>query len=789
MLSWTLPTTVYFDGGNTKVNTPLSGDDHQYTFGWTTDDIQGTNIDGATEGIEHAQVDTDTGWRIEIKLPWLSIQGAAPQAGDLIGIDCYYNDDDDGGDSRENKLLSFSAVEGWNDASQWGTAILTAEPVPGLANPVHQYTFEDGTANDSVGSAYGILIGDAAVVDGALVLDGDGDWMEMPGEVIAMNTYSEATVETWFTSVAGGNTGFHMLAAFGEEGTEANPGFGYKYLFITPARGDDVSRAAIQTSSMDDSPWDEETGVSATVEHDDGLEHHFIATVDATNITFYIDGVLIGSEPLAPGNEIAGIGQAVAFLGRGVYSVDPLWTGSINEFNIYDRALSLAQVEANYAAGPVKPLVHQYTFEDGTANDSVGSAHGTLVGDAAVVDGQLVLDGDGDWMDMPGDVIAMNTFEGLTIEIMFTSVAGGNTGYHMVTAFGEEGTGDNPGYGYKYVCITPARGNDVSRGMIQTVSMDDSPWDEETGVSDVIEHDDGLPHHMVCTVDNTELAFYVDGVLIGTAALDPPGNSIAGIGTDAAHIGKGVYDVDPLWAGSVEELNIYNRALSLAEVQANYAAGPQKVGPAPVDPGTEGLMLHLPLDTASRGVTQDSSDNDLDGTLFGDPIFVEGVDIMALELDGVDDYVDTDYTEDLAVWTIACWAKSPAAPSGDPSSASGPVHREQNYQFNWNHQSDDYRGSVTVSAGGWHAASLGTLEADTWYHLAGTYDGEELKAYKDGVLITTNDAPSGPPAAESNSLKLGKHAAAEQYFTGTVDEVRIYNRALSAEEVLFLAGM
>ncbi len=118
---------VYFDGGNTKLDTPLSGDDHQYTFGWTTDEIQGTNADGYTEGIEHAQVDTDTGWRIEIKMPWLSIQGASSQAGDLVGIDCYYNDDDDGGDSRENKMLSFSAVEGWNDASQWATAVLAAD--------------------------------------------------------------------------------------------------------------------------------------------------------------------------------------------------------------------------------------------------------------------------------------------------------------------------------------------------------------------------------------------------------------------------------------------------------------------------------------------------------------------------------------------------------------------------------------------------------------------------------------------------------------------------------------
>jgi len=783
---------LYFDGGNTKVNTPLSGDDHQYTFGWTTDDIQGTNIDGATEGIEHAQVDTDTGWRIEIKMPWLSIQGAAPQAGDLIGIDCYYNDDDDGGDSRENKLLSFSAVEGWNDASQWGTAILTAEPVPGLADPVHQYTFEDGTANDSVGSAHGILIGDAAVVDGALVLDGDGDWMEMPGEVIAMNTYSEATVETWFTSVAGGNTGFHMLAAFGEEGTGANPGFGYKYLFITPARGDDVSRAAIQTSSMDDSPWDEETGVSATVEHDDGLEHHFIATVDATNITFYIDGELIGSEPLAAGNEIAGIGQAVAFLGRGVYTVDPLWTGSVNEFNIYDRALSLAQVEANYAAGPVKPLVHQYTFEDGTANDSVGSAHGTLVGDATVVDGQLVLDGDGDWMDMPGDVIAMNTFEGLTIEIMFTSVAGGNTGYHMVTAFGEEGTGDNPGYGYKYVCITPARGNDVSRGMIQTVSMDDSPWDEETGVSDVIEHDDGLPHHMVCTVDNTELAFYVDGVLIGTAALDPPGNSIAGIGTDAAHIGKGVYDVDPLWAGSVEELNIYNRALSLAEVQANYAAGPQKVGPAPVDPGTEGLMLHLPLDTASRGVTQDSSDNDLDGTLFGDPTFVEGVVVMAMDFDGDGDYVDCGNDPILDITgpiSMSIWIR----PDTDGSVETAPLCKADasagwswQLRYGWNTDKPTIMGFQFNATGGrvWVYVEQ-DLPIGQWYHIAASHDGATVKCYLDGV--ETDSAPMTDFAGGPSTLLIGSDGWGSDWI-GAIDEVMIYNRALSDLEILYLAG-
>jgi len=216
---------------------------------------------------------------------------------------------------------------------------------PGTGNLVHSYTFEDGTANDSVGSAHGTLAGDATISDGSLVLDGEDDWMSMPGDVIALNTYSELSIEAWFTSMDGGNTGNHMLAAFGEEGTGASSTAGYRYLFITPARADDFSRAAIQTRSMDDSPWGEEDSVSASVEHDDGQIHHFVCTVDATNIAFYIDGELIGVAALAAGNEIAGIGQAVAYLGKGVYTVDPEWAGSVHEFNIYNRALSLSEVQ------------------------------------------------------------------------------------------------------------------------------------------------------------------------------------------------------------------------------------------------------------------------------------------------------------------------------------------------------------------------------------------------------------------------------------------------------------
>jgi hypothetical protein len=177
---------IYFDGGNTKLSTALSGDDHQYTFGWTTEEIQGTNIDGYTDGIEHAQVDTETGWRIEVKMPWMSIWGVVPQAGDLIGIDCYYNDDDDGGDSREGKMLGFSVVEGWNDASQWGTAALAAKvkPKPKIIWVSDGYDDNGDDAADDL-EWVDILEAEGYSVDYQINALGDGYWRTLDDDKIA----------------------------------------------------------------------------------------------------------------------------------------------------------------------------------------------------------------------------------------------------------------------------------------------------------------------------------------------------------------------------------------------------------------------------------------------------------------------------------------------------------------------------------------------------------------------------------------------------------------------------
>ena len=205
-------------------------------------------------------------------------------------------------------------------------------------------------------------------------------------------------------------------------------------------------------------------------------------------------------------------------------------------------------------------------------------------------------------------------------------------------------------------------------------------------------------------------------------------------------------------------------------------------------PAVDRPVAHWKLDEISGDIAHDSVGSH-DGQLYGGPMWSpSGAIAGALGFDGIDDYVDTLYSDNLTSWTISAWVKSPAAPSARVD--GGPVHREQNYQINWDHSNPSFRGTAALAIGGaWYGASFGPLEANRWYHLAATYDGDTLRAYKNGVLITTNTTPSGSPDYEPTSLKLGRHAVwPTQAFAGTVDDVRIYDQVLNADDVRTLAG-
>src|SRR5207247_6816835 len=86
--------------------------------------------------------------------------------------------------------------------------------------------------------------------------------------------------------------------------------------------------------------------------------------------------------------------------------------------------------------------------------------------------------------------------------------------------------------------------------------------------------------------------------------------------------------------------------------------------------------------------------------------------------------------------------------------------------------------------GGVYGEVYGTtaLTANTWSHLAATYDGATIRLYVNGVQVASR-AQTGAIATSTNPLQIGGDSLYGQYFAGRIDEVRLYNRALSAAQI------
>ncbi len=78
------------------------------------------------------------------------------------------------------------------------------------------------------------------------------------------------------------------------------------------------------------------------------------------------------------------------------------------------------------------------------------------------------------------------------------------------------------------------------------------------------------------------------------------------------------------------------------------------------------------------------------------------------------------------------------------------------------------------------SSARGTITNGVWTHLVGTYDGTNIKAYINGVLVETTNHPGNITAWVGN-LKLGRFDT--EYWSGSVDDLFIYSKVLSQSEV------
>ena len=94
------------------------------------------------------------------------------------------------------------------------------------------------------------------------------------------------------------------------------------------------------------------------------------------------------------------------------------------------------------------------------------------------------------------------------------------------------------------------------------------------------------------------------------------------------------------------------------------------------------------------------------------------------------------------------------------------------------------RPATGILVGGSNAEAFGTtaLTPNTWTHLASTYDGTAVRLYVNGNLVSST-ARTGNITTSSNPLQIGSDSIFGQYFAGLIDEVRVYNTALTLTQI------
>jgi hypothetical protein len=280
--------------------------------------------------------------------------------------------------------------------------------------------------------------------------------------------------------------------------------------------------------------------------------------------------------------------------------------------------------------------------------------------------------------------------------------------------------------------------------------------------------------HLAVTFDGASLRLFVDGELVGTKTIVSPDSSGPGALTIGCDRLLGTH-----FDGRVDELRIYDRVLGGTEVAADMETPLQtpKAGPVAAWSFDEGEG------TTAEDLTGDGHTATIEGAewvrgRYGDGLnFDSESDVLR-----VADSPEFDLTEEftLEVWVrpeyeFETWAPILSKKGDDPSEQLWWLYMAGNkYNRPWAgvEQAPGFEQSVEAPE---------PIPSETWTHLALTWDGSVTSLYVDGRPVAS--AYTDPPRVGGGELEIGADTGLGDWFEGRIDEVRIYDRSLSAAEV------
>ena len=218
------------------------------------------------------------------------------------------------------------------------------------------WKFNDSTgtrAIDSWGARHGTLIGGTSSVSGlqgkAVQLNGSNGYVALPAGVMA--TLNDFTIAGWVKLNAAAT--WARIFDFGTGTTN--------YMFLTPLASTNVIRYAIKVNGGT------EQQINSTAPLPAGAWHHVAVTLSGAVGTLYVDGVAVGTNSSMSNKPSALGATTLNYIGRSQFSADPYLNSVVDEFRIYDRALSATELKAVYTqyAPPQPPTSLVVTASNG----------------------------------------------------------------------------------------------------------------------------------------------------------------------------------------------------------------------------------------------------------------------------------------------------------------------------------------------------------------------------------------------------------------------------------------
>ncbi len=288
--------------------------------------------------------------------------------------------------------------------------------------------------------------------------------------------------------------------------------------------------------------------------------------------------------------------------------------------------------------------------------------------------------------------------------------------------------------------------------------------------------------HVVAVMSGFNVTYYVNGASAQTITGTANGNANT---DDPLYIGAstpfGSSALQEVFSGSIDEVRIYNRALTGNEIARLYGGGASHAKPAT----TRGLVGHWSFEDCKLNKASDDSGRGNTGTLTNFALtgatsnWVAGKrGACALNFDGSDDYVLGSNTLNAgSILTVSAWVNPSTLASirtilGWTTSGGPQLRIETTGAVSWIKQN-----IIAIGTG-----TTGVVGVNSWQHIVGVYNSS-TGAYSFYVNGQPAGSGSSAQALTYSAPQIGRHGLNTEYMAGSLDDVRVYNRALTGNEI------